>query len=240
MNYKKLVIGLMIFSVIIELGIFFIELIKESTQINNGQIEETQIKKLCSNGKYSTNLYASSYNPEATVQLADSSLQELKTAISNNNGIIPSDSFTGLECLEELDLKKTSIADISELSKLRNLIALDLSSNITLVDISPLANLKKLEVLNLNGDSGIDSISSLSKLSNLRVLILSSLNVSDITPLTDLTNLTELSLSWTKITDVAPLKNMTNLRTLYVRSCDISNDNLKELKFLTKLVVIKH
>lgn len=240
MKYKKLVIGLIVFSVIIELGIFSFDLIRENTQSNNKRIEEIQTKELCSNEKYSTDLYASSYNSEATIQLTDSSLQELKTAISNNNGIIPSDSFTGLECLEELDLEKTNVTDISELSKLKNLFVLDLSSNMDLADISPLADLNELQVLNLNGDSGINSVSSLSKLYNLKILILSNLNISDISPLADLTNLTELSLSWTKVADVAPLKNMVNLRTLYVRFCGIPNENLKKLNLLTKLVIIKH
>lgn len=119
-----------------------------------------------------------------------------------------------------------NISDISSLSALTNMYALNLSNN-NISDISPLSEmfsnrLRHLYLFNNN----ISDISSLSALSGYRfTLDLGKNNISDISPLANLANssLERLLLDSNNISDVSPLANLQWLEGLLIQHNDISD-----------------
>lgn len=238
MKYRKLLIVIIVVGTIIEFGLFFNSLISKSGDI---PIESNQIKKVsCSNEKYSTKFYASSFEKQRTIQLTQESLLKLKNTIAENKGIIPSGEFYNLDCIEELNLKDYGISNISEIGKLKNLEVLDLSRNPGISDISSLSELTKLKALDLSENSYLKNISPLSKLYDLEKLYLNRTNINEVSSLSELVKLTELSISWTFVEDVTPLKNLVNLKLLYIRDLKILYENYKQLGHITPLVMIRN
>ena len=170
----------------------------------------------------------------------------------------PSD-LTGLEHatnLTHLNLNGSTVADLTPIAGLRNLISLRLYSN-QLSSLTPLEDLTSLKSLDLSANriSDITSLKGLTNLvelfiqlneiqdvtplkgmTNLETLYLSENNVEDITALEGLTNLTRLYLQANSIQDITPLKGMTNLETLYLTNNDIEDitalEGLTNLKYL--------
>ncbi len=171
---------------------------------------------------------------------------------------VPS-NLTGLEYaknLRQLNLNGNSIADLTPIAGLTNLISLRLYSN-NFSSLIPLRGLKSLKSLDIsaNGISDISSLTSLTNLvelflqlnkiedvtplkgmTNLELLYLSENNVEDIKALAGLTNLTQLYLQANSLQDITPLEGCVDLETLYLSSNDIVDisplEDLTSLKYL--------
>ena len=171
--------------------------------------------------------------PEDIAQIVDIPDPNLRAAIADARGNLPSDpitmadmvvltnlignhvnisDLTGLEAatnLASLECSHNNISDISFLAGLTNLTQLNLGDN-SITDISPLAGLTNLTQLNL-GDNSITDTSHLAGLTNLTRLWLNNNAITDISSLTGLTNLTQLWLNNNAITDISPLVENTGL-----------------------------
>jgi Leucine-rich repeat (LRR) protein len=170
--------------------------------------------------------------PEGTIYPED--LEQLKRLEAKEKSI---KDITGLEycCnLENINLYRNQIINISPLSGLVNLKSLDLTDN-QITDATPLSELTKLEALYLDENKIID-ISPLTRLTNLKDLGLFHNRVVNVTPLSELTNLKKLSLRYNRIYDVSPLAKLTNLEYLYLENNPITKaaplSRLKKLKVL--------
>lgn len=242
MEIKNIIIFLIILS-FFGLGFLFFEeqQRKESVRmISEQEISPLKQQSLCSNGLYSTIYYPSAMEDgKKRIRLDTESLILLKSRINGNDGIIPEESFAGLDCIQELEIMETNLRSLEGIGNLPALEVLNLQSN-NLSDLSPLIGAKNLKMLNLNQNYGVSDLSPLSGLSSLEQLFLSYSNVKNVSALSSLINLQELSLSWTKVEDVSPLKTLVNLKTLYTRHVLILSDNLKTLKDNTDLVIIKN
>lgn len=86
--------------------------------------------------------------------------------------------------LQDLDLHRTIVSDISTLKHLKELRKLDLYQ-MTVSDVSPLKNLTKLRYLDLERTP-----------------------VEDISPISSLKKLWYLNLNYTKLSDLTPLRNL--------------------------------
>ena len=159
--------------------------------------------------------------------------ENLEKAIRENTLITKGDICYGdiWDC-RRFVLTNYEIEDISDLSKLVNLVGLDLSGN-NITDISPLEHLTELEELFLMGNK-IKDILPLSKLENLKALDLSYNRIMDISPLSKLEKMEALDLSYNRIMDISPLKNLTGLEKLSLVNTQIKDiyplNDLKEIK----------
>ena len=111
-----------------------------------------------------------------------------------------------------LDIRDSSLADLTGLEYATNLEVLNLVNN-RITDISPLTNLTNLTHLYL-GDNALDTIEPLAGLINMQVLDLYNTGVKDITPLANLTALESLGLVRNMIADISPLAGLKNLKRL--------------------------
>ncbi len=136
------------------------------------------------------------------------------------NNIVDLSPLSGLENLYYLDMSDNAgITDISVISDLSSLTDIRLANNANIEDLSPLASHVGLKYLNLCG-MGISDISMLSDFQYLAHLKLDSNNITDLSPIAHLTSLTELSLKNNSITSIQSLKDLVNLRILYLAEND--------------------
>ncbi|MFC2145968.1 COR domain-containing protein [Acidobacteriota bacterium] len=108
--------------------------------------------------------------------------------------------LTKFQQLEQLDLYKTQISDVSSLKELKWLTMLVLESN-QISDISSIKELKELTELNL-GNNQISDIACLKELKRLTTLYLQRNQISDISSLKELRNLKYLDLRDNKISQL--------------------------------------
>ena len=144
----------------------------------------------------------------------------------------------GLMNLMHLGLGTTNLSDsdLSSLSALTSLVALDLGGN-QISDLSPLSVLTSLRDLNL-GDNQISDLLPLSALTSLTKLDLQYNQISDLSSLADLISLRDINLINNPISDLGPLSNLTNLEVLdifYGKVSDVSP--LAGLKNLPVLIM---
>ncbi len=132
----------------------------------------------------------------------------------------------------ELYLRSNNIADISPLKRLTNIVELWLHDN-QIIDISELSELKEIRTLSLHLNQ-ISDISPLMNLTNMKVLLLSDNHIIDISPLANLTNVTELNLYNNQIRDITALKNLTKLERL-----SLSKNDIIDIAVLKDLVLIR-
>lgn len=116
--------------------------------------------------------------------------------------------------IKSLTLSTHEIGDISELTKVPDLLYLDLQNN-NISDISSLTHLTKLIAVNLNEN-----------------------NISDITPLKNFTQLTHLFLGNNKIWDLSPLQSIRTLQKLWLHWDQITH--LKEFNTIHYIQHIQH
>ena len=134
-------------------------------------------------------------------------------------------------------LHLNAVSDLSPLSRLTNLVRLDLGvNNDRGPDLSPLSGLRNLEALRC-WNCGIADLAPLANLKGLASLSLYFNRIADLTPLSALRDLRSVYLSGNAIEDVQPLAvvgDMTLLRLESNRITDISSlANLKELRVLS-------
>ena len=165
--------------------------------------------------------------------------------ISNNTGeitdISPLKDLTQLTILSIRNYKTasdppTALSDISPVTKLTNLVTLELDHS-SIVNISPLAGLTKLTTLELQRNSIVDT-SSLANLTALTVLSLRDNKLTSLgTSLSSLTALTQLWLGDNKdLSNISAVASLTNLETLHLTSTSITSAGLSAvLPSLSKL-----
>lgn len=127
-----------------------------------------------------------------------------------------------------LSLQNNNISNISQISKMTNLIRLDLDSN-KITSIKGLENLKNLITLYLR-DNPIEDISSLKGLENLEALHLRNTKIKDITALKELKKLHRLYVDENELNDdyFETIKSFKTLNTIFVDK--INMDDFSWLK----------
>ncbi|MDP4146186.1 MAG: leucine-rich repeat domain-containing protein [Bacillota bacterium] len=143
--------------------------------------------------------------------------------------------LASLTKLTELEIGGNPINDLSPLGNLVNLNYLVLPTNREFTNYSAMASLTKLQTIY----APLDNISDLSFMNNLKELKRIDLphnGITDITPLTGLTKLEDVDLSDNDISNVKPLLGSLDMRNLSLgANHKLNDDNLKDLKVLTKL-----
>ncbi|GKT28348.1 hypothetical protein ADUPG1_000598, partial [Aduncisulcus paluster] len=134
--------------------------------------------------------------------------------------------------IKKLSIRRSSIVDISPLSKMTSLEYLSLYYS-DIIDISPLSSLVSLKYLNLSGGD-ISDVSPLSSLVELNYLGLYGENITDISPLSSLVELNYLDLASNNISDVSPLSSLQFLTNFYIYGNAI--EDASSLSSLTSLV----
>jgi hypothetical protein len=111
-----------------------------------------------------------------------------------------------------LDLSSKGISDLSVLSQMPWLAAVNLAGN-QVADLSALEGLRDLKVLVLSANK-ITGLGSLADLKAIEYLDLAQNRISDVSPLVSLPALKNLNLSENQIRDVSPLGMISSLETL--------------------------
>ena len=176
--------------------------------------------------------------------------QEYSTALKeldlSNQGLTDADILPLAEMtnLQSLNLNKNEISDLTPLSGLKELKALQLDGNNGLVDLSPLGNLTELNELLLPAQAELSDLSPLSAMTQLRRLEMadgvgdSLSKIEDITPLSGMTQLEGLTLAVRSLTDLSPLAGLTHLKTLRLYGA-ISISDLSPLSGMEELEVLQ-
>ena len=141
---------------------------------------------------------------------------------------------TDMLALEQLDVPRQGIADLTGLEYATNLTWLSMPFN-KISDLALLVGLTSLVHADI-GPNGITDISPLAGLINLRDLYLGSNPIGDIDALSGLVNLRALRMEDNKISDLGPLAGLTNLQVLRLRNNRISD--LSPLSGLSQLVAM--
>jgi len=123
----------------------------------------------------------------------------IRHAIDKPTGNLTDGDF---EKVKKLMLVCENLADISALSKLKNLKVLNLYGN-QISDLRPLIGLKKLTLLDLRINR-VDDLAPLAGLANLKTLRLKNNRVSDVSPLEKLAKLESLDLANNRVNQLIP------------------------------------
>ena len=153
------------------------------------------------------------------------------------SGRPPHQNIIGLEYainLEDLEIHRTEVSDLTPISELTKLTRLWLASN-KITDISALSELVNLQDIHL-ADNTVSDLTPLSNLRKLTELRLSNNQITDISPLSDSTTLNLLSLSHNQITDISPLSDSTNIDFLFLNHNQITD--ISPLSDLTNLELL--
>ena len=124
----------------------------------------------------------------------------------NDRSVTKIPSLKGLRALRRLEIRGTTISDLSPLAELTQLQWLELVDNL-ISDVSPLVTLKNLETLNLDANF-ISDPSALAQLTDLEVLYLENNVISDVSSLAGFKNLDRLDLRNNAISDFSPLDGL--------------------------------
>ena len=124
----------------------------------------------------------------------------------NDRSVTKIPALKGLRALRRLEIRGTSISDLSSLAEFTQLQWLELVDNL-ISDVSPLVKLKNLETLNLDANL-ISDPSALAQLTDLEVLYLENNVISDASSLSVFKNLDRLDLRNNAISDFSPLDGL--------------------------------
>jgi Leucine-rich repeat (LRR) protein len=138
-----------------------------------------------------------------------------------------------LDHLNALDLSETQATELTALAELEGLEYLNVS-NTQIRDLSALGTWRKLRCLWAD-ETQIHDLTPLSGCNVLNALNLRATQVRDLTPLSALTSLKTLDLSETRVDDVSVLRGLGNLRIL-----DLSSTPTHDLSPLAKLRTLEH
>ncbi len=161
-------------------------------------------------------------------------LGQLQQLNLDRNKISDLSALKELSQLQQLNLDRNKINDLSALKGLSQLQILYLSDN-EISDISALKELSQLQQLNLNFNK-ISDLSALKALSQLQQLDLSRNQLSDISALKALDQLQQLDLSFNEISDLSYLKELSQLQQLHLSRNQLSD--LSALKGLGQLQIL--
>ena len=161
----------------------------------------------------------------------------------------PLTKFTELKALYAGDNLYTDISCLSELANLSELeigtgYFRTLSTEVSVgreeemeisIDLTPLRSMDQLKVLVIS-ELQVEDLSIIEHMTDLQKLYLSDCGISDLSAVSSFKNLEYLNLSYNQITDISPLSDLTNLRELdlsYNKVEDISAiANMKKLEFI--------
>lgn len=138
-----------------------------------------------------------------TGDIAEDEIADITELKAGNRGIKKLEGIENIVNLEELDLWKAEISDISLL-----------------------ANLKKLVYLRLS-KTGVKDLTPLKELPNLEELYLQEIPATDLTPVGELKSLKMLYLEKTKFDSLEPLLLIPDLQELYLWGADIGSETNK-------------
>ena len=193
-------------------------------------------------------------SPDAPVTFADPAFESAVRQACGFGAVVKN---RDVWAVRQLKLNGKGLKNISDVSKFRNLIALELKNNFVtdltpigeltelnalfldgngITDISPLRSLTKLRALGLDGNS-VSDISALAGLTELSDLDLERNSIGDISPLSGLNKLTFLAITENRVKDLEPLRALTGVKKLYVSSNDVEDlsplEGMKELEELS-------
>ena len=160
---------------------------------------------------------------EQVIKEDDSSTKSkkiVKEKKKRNLNYIPDNNLEQVQVLRIVDQNDI---DFKQISKLPNLIKLNLGNN-DIKTLSFLTNLEKIKWLWLR-DNQIDDINYLSRLRHLVWLDISGNNIKDISPLTNLNHLEVLYLNDNQIKNLRPLLSLPKLKKLRVWNNDLNSED---------------
>ena len=145
-------------------------------------------------------------------------LKEIRSITITENDNISNEDFKLLTelltNLSHISIDNSKITDISPISELNNLQALQIYNNPSINNFYLLGNVKQLLSLELKND-GITDISFISGLNKISYLDLSDNYINDISPIVSIDKLYTLRLNNNNISDVSILKDM-NIESIYL------------------------
>lgn len=163
-----------------------------------------------------------------------SSITELD--LSNNQFVQTIEPLARLTNLQKLNLRGTTVVDLSPIRNLTELVEVDVSHT-KVTDISVLKYANKITHINIEG-TPVTDISVVKKMTALQHLDASGTKAGDLTPLMELIALTNVDVGVTPVQSLAPLQNLTALQVLDVSSTNVSDlMPLVALKSLTELSI---
>jgi Leucine-rich repeat (LRR) protein len=165
-----------------------------------------------------------SYNPRINLQQL-ASLPGLTSLYLSGSGMTNLSYVQNLQQLTNFSFRANAISDISPLTALSNLRALNGADNPDILDFSALSSLTNLESLSLSGNL-ITNLAPLQSVSRLTVLNVDNGLLSSLSPIAGLTNLNFLSVQKNLLTNSAGLSNLTNLLSLNLDRNVIINPTL--------------
>lgn len=165
--------------------------------------------------------------------LVIASLPKLEKLTLSDCGLSSIENLSALRTLTYLDLSSNSIRDLSPLSFMSKILELDLSHN-ALDNLNALSSLSGLEKLNVSYNS-LSSVVPLASCTGLKELNISNNTIPALTGIASLTSLTNLDASFNSVTDVQELTACTELTQL-----DLSSNALKDITALSVLNKLQH
>ena len=224
-------------------GVNFIFADLRGTKLQNANLENSTLNRgVLEASLEETNLLGCSFYPffmeaknfeEANQWMTNTKIRKIYSHITS---LHPLENTCGLTLL---DLRGSSISDISYIASLNNLTSLSLQGN-SISDISYIASLNNLTSLSLQGNS-ISDISYIASLNNLTSLTLQGHSISDISSIASLNNLTSLTLLGNSISDISSIASLNNLTSLTLLGNSISDiSSIASLNNLTSLTLQGH
>lgn len=247
-RYTKKIISPIVGLVIIAIGIFLFagHLIVEvngklvlsnarSYENRRGNVTDKDLENL----KYLTKLeHLSLFGPEITDISFISGMKDLKIFSVDSKNIVDPDQFKNCRNLEVLYWGSTKLTNLDIFAENTELRLLDIEIGNPVQDISALQNMGKLETLLLT-DLELTDISPISSLSSLTSLWMTSFSsISDISPLIECKSLKHLSLGNCKqVTDISQLAELKELEEIHIYGTAISDFTpLLSMESLKKVV----
>ncbi len=152
----------------------------------------------------------------------------LVTLILSDNPGIDLSNIGAVPTLQNLELARCELTNVSALSSAAGLTTLNLMQN-NITDLSPLRYLTNLTELHLSLNEDLSDISALAYLKNLTYLSLNGTAVTNLSALSGLTALETLDLEGCSVSDVTPLYSLKSLRTLYAAGCGLTQQQINAL-----------
>ena len=161
----------------------------------------------------------------------DSYLGTTEEEHSNTFSILPDNFAAAFPKLECLDVSRSKLSTLSQLTGFRSLTVLQCWDT-QVSDLSPITKLTTLTELKCNGTL-ISDLSPLVGLTGLTTLDCCITHVEDLTPISELTALTKLNCWATQVSDLTPLSGLYGLKEL-----NCSQTAVRELSPLSKLTAL--
>ena len=158
-----------------------------------------------------------------------------KLYVGIENGPFPLSILGMLDELKELHMNKMWLYDIADLTYLKHIEVLDLSTNL-FCDLSPLQYMKdSLRTLNISNCEYLRDLSILEEFPNLEVLDISFDHIKDFSFLKKLKNLKDLRATQSGLLDLRNLKGLIKMEKL-----DISENRVEHTEILKEMKLLRY